>query len=127
MASDDDVQRYLKDLPFKVKRRLAQKIATEADRLANAIKAAAPVRTGALRDSVKVRRRKNDTDLEVVAGGSTTVHGKAGPHGVADYSLFVEYGTQEHPAQPFFYNTARAMQGEIRENIEDAVQEAFND
>ena len=48
-------------------------IAPEADRLATAIKEAAPVDTGKLRDSVKVRRRRNDLDLEVTAGGDATI------------------------------------------------------
>jgi HK97 gp10 family phage protein len=126
MAADDDVQRYIRDLPFKMKRQLATAIRAEADRLAAAIKAKAPVKTGALRNSVRVRRKRNDLELEVVAGGTeTTKEVRSGSGKPYDYALATEYGTTRESAQPFFYNTARAMQDEIRDNIEDAVKEAL--
>lgn len=124
----DDIQSFQKQigqLPIKLKRQLATTIKKEAERLTTAIKAAAPVDTGALRDSVKVRRRRNDLDLEVTAGGDATVHGERRPHGEADYALFVEYGTRKKPAHPFFYPTARAMQKSIEKNIANAVKEVL--
>ena len=120
-------QRQIGQLPIKLKRQLATAIAVEAERLADAIKAAAPVDTGKLRDSVKVRRTKRDLTLEVTAGGDTTIHGTHGPGGEADYALFVEYGTRKKPAHPFFYSTARQMQGEIQANIAKAVEDVLND
>lgn len=126
----DDLQSFQKQigaLPIKLKRHLATAIAVEADRLANAIKAAAPVDTGKLRDSVKVRRTKRDLTLEVTAGGDATIHGKRGPGGEADYALFEEYGTRQKPAHPFFYSTARQMQPEIESNIRKAVEDVLND
>jgi HK97 gp10 family phage protein len=125
--ANDDFNKQIGNLPIKMKRQLATAIKQEADRLADAIKAAARVDTGALRDSVKVRRRRNDLDLEVTAGGDTTIHGTRGPHGEADYALFNEYGTRKKPAQPFFYNTARAMQAEIQSTIAKAVQDVLDD
>lgn len=124
---NDDFNRQIGQLPFKLKRQLATAIAQEADRLAAAIKNAAPVRTGKLRDSVKVRRTKRDLTLEVTAGGESTTHGERGPDGAADYALFMEYGTRKTPAQPFFYTTARAMQAEIKSNIAKAVEDVLND
>lgn len=123
---NDEFNRQISQLPFKLKRQLATAIAQEADRLATAIKAAAPVRTGALRDSVKVRRTKHDLTLEVTAGGDSTTHGERGPHGVGDYALFQEYGTRKTPAQPFFYPTARAMQADINANIQKAVSDVLD-
>lgn len=114
-------------LPIRLRRQLASAIKDEADRLATAIKAAAPVRTGALRDSVKVRRTKHDLTLEVTAGGDSTTHGDRGPGGEADYAVFTEYGTRHSPAHPFFYPTARVMQAEINANIQKAVSDALND
>ena len=93
---------------------------------ATAIKAAAPVRTGKLRDSVKIRRTKRDLTLEVTAGGDSTTHGERGPHGEADYALFEEYGTRHSRAQPFFYPTARAMQADINANIAKAVSDVLD-
>lgn len=123
--TNDDFNRQIVQLPIKLKRQLATAIAQEADRLAIAIKAAAPVRTGKLRDSVKVRRAKRDLTLEVVAGGDSTTHGERGPHGEADYAIFTEYGTRKTPAQPFFYSTARAMQADVNANIQNAVSDVL--
>jgi HK97 gp10 family phage protein len=127
VVPNDDFNRQIGQLPIKLKRQLATAIAKEADRLATAIKAAAPVRKGILREGVKVRRAKRELTLEVVAGGDTTIHGKSGPHGEADYALFQEYGTRKAPAQPFFYPTARAMQADINANIQKAVQDVLDD
>ena len=124
---NDDFNKQIGQFPFKLKRQIATAIAQEADRLATAIKVAAPVDTGALRDSVKVRRTKHDLTLEVTAGGESTTHGERGPHGVGDYALFTEYGTQKSPAQPFFYSTARAMQADINANIAKAVSDVLDD
>lgn len=124
---DDDVQDWFSGLSFKVKKQLAGKIRDEADKLATAIRSAAPVRSGKLRDTVQVRRRKNDVDLEVTGGGDATTKEVRTGSGVRyDYSRAVEFGSANAPAQPFFYNTYRQMAPEIRQNIEDAVQEAIN-
>jgi Bacteriophage HK97-gp10, putative tail-component len=126
MPADDDVQKYLANAPIKVKRQLATAIKAEADKLAAAIKAAAPVRSGALRNSVTVRRRKGDLDLEVTAGGDlTTKEVRKGSGQPIDYALSVEYGNRNEAAEPFFFSTARAMQPEITQNIQNAVDEAL--
>lgn len=148
---DDDVQSWFDDLSFKAKKKLALAIKEQADGLAEKIKAAAPVRTGALRDSVMVRRKNNDLDLEVTAGGDATTRGysrgtdytspvivdgrdNSGKskvpvgqgHGVTyDYSRAVEFGSRGHPAEPFFFNTYRANKEEIQQAIQDAVEEAI--
>ena len=152
MADDNaELDQYLGDLSFKVRRELVTAIRTEADRLADAIKAAAPVKTGALRDSVKVRRTRNDLTLYVDAGGDATtkyydrstgyrrevvIDGRSN-EGIAkqadgagvsyDYSLAVEYGATDHPAEPFFYPTVRAMEDDINANIAAAVEKALNE
>lgn len=152
-SPDDDLQRWFDRLPYKVKRDLARKIKTEADGLAEAIDAVAPRGpTGNLAISVKVRRKKNDLDLEVTAGGDLTTKtygrsidydsavvvdgrdnsgkvkvAKGGGAGVEyDYALANEYGTAEMDAQPFFWPTYRDRAPQIRENIEEAVVEAIN-
>lgn len=146
---DDEVQSWLSGLSFKLKRELAGAIKDQADELADAIKAEAPVASGALRDSVKVKRRRGELDLEVIAGGEATtryydrstgyerevvidgggnkgIAKKEGGAGVGyDYALANEFGRSGEPAQPFFYNTARARMPEIRENIEQAVADVL--
>jgi HK97 gp10 family phage protein len=126
-APDDELQSWFSGLPFKLKRELAGTLKEQADELAAAIKAEAPVVSGTLRDSVKVRRRRNELELEVVAGGeATSKEIRAGAGVDYDYALAVEYGTTTRPAEPFFYNTARKLMPEIQENIEQAVSDVLD-
>ena len=129
MASpDDELQRALGDLPFRVKRQLVEAIREQADGLAEAIKAEAPVKTGALRDSVEVRRGRNTLELVVTAGGeATTKEVRAGSGVTTDYALHVEYGTMNMPSEPFFYRVCREKQNEIAEAISGAVEDALNE
>ena len=123
---DDEFERAIGQLSFKLRRQIAEAIKAEADRLADAIKAAAPVKTGKLRDSVKVRRTRNELKLYVTAGGEETTKEVRSGSGVEyDYALATEYGTSKENAQPFFYPTARELEPSIRENIEQAVSEAL--
>lgn len=149
----DGVNGWLDGLSFKVKKKLARTIKEQADMLASAIKAAAPRGdTGNLAESVQVRRKKNDLYLDVTAGGDLTTKnydrgtdydspvivdgrdnsGKAKVpvgqgHGVSyDYALANEFGTVKEEAQPFFYNTYREHAADIRQAIDDAVDEAVN-
>lgn len=123
---DDELQSWFSGLSYKLKRELAAKLKEQADDLAQAIKAEAPVVSGTLRDSVKVRRRRNELELEVVAGGqATSKEIRAGSGVDYDYALAVEYGTTARPAEPFFYNTARELMPEIRDNIEQAVADVL--
>jgi HK97 gp10 family phage protein len=150
---DDDVQDWFSGLSYKVKRKLAATLKEEAEGLRAAIEEVAPKGdTGNLAVSVKVRRKKNELDLEVTAGGDLTtktygrgtdydsavvVDGRdnSGKSKVAvgqgsgvtyDYALASEFGTSKEEAQPFFYPTFRARQAGIRQAIDDAVDEAIN-
>lgn len=148
---DDEVQSWLTGLSFKAKRKLASAIKREADDLSAAIKAKAPRgKTGNLAESVQVRRRRNDLDLEVTAGGdlttrsyerstdysSTVVIGSGDTAGRSkvskgqgsgvtyDYSRAVEFGTVNESAQPFFWPTYRERKDGIRQRISEAAAEA---
>lgn len=127
--ADDDLDRYLRDLPIKMKRRLAEAIKEQADRVADAIEEAAPRgESGNLAGSVNVRRGRGTLELEVRAGGAaTTKEVRAGSSQPYDYSLAVEFGNEHSPAQPFFYSTWRDMQGEVAEAIAEAVADVVGD
>jgi HK97 gp10 family phage protein len=146
---DEELQRYLGGMSFKLKRELATVIKQQADELAAAIKGAAPVRTGRLRDSVQVRRGRNTLELVVTAGGdaTTTAYDRSATYrrevrigsgdtaGIAratpgagvtyDYSRAVEFGTEHQAAQPFFWPTYRARRDDIKRAIADAVDRAL--
>ncbi|CEG09486.1 phage protein, HK97 gp10 family [Afipia felis] len=150
-SDDDEIDRQIANLSFKVRRELVTTIRAEAGKLADAVKSAAPVKTGALRDSVKVRRTRNDLTLYVEAGGAATtkyydrdtgyerevvIDGRSN-EGIAkqadgagvsyDYSMAIEYGATDHPAEPFFFPTIRAMEDSINANIEAAVEKALSE
>lgn len=148
---DDDVQDWFGGLSYKLKRELAATIKEEADGLAAAVEEAAPKgKTLKLSKSVRVRRKRNELDLEVTAGGDDTtkfygrstgyaqevvidgrsnegISKKADGEGVSyDYALASEYGTVNEEAQPFFYNTAREILPDIRERIEQKVEDVIS-
>lgn len=117
-----ELQQWMRTASFRARRDLAAKVKEQADNLAGAIAAAAPVRTGKLRSSVKVRRTRNQLKLYVTVGGNeTTVDVRSGAATNYDYSLAVEYGTSKNGARPFIYPTARAMEGEINAALQRAV------
>jgi HK97 gp10 family phage protein len=150
MANDlVSLQRSFDQVSFRAKRELATVVQAEAERLAEAIRAAAPVKTGTLRDSVKVRRNRGSLSFTIVAGGDATtktyerdtgyesavvidgrdnrgIAKQSGGAGVTyDYSLSVEYGTSREHAEPFFFPTVRAMQDDIAANLKAAVMKAY--
>ena len=86
----------------EIERLVAQAIREVADQCANEAKALAPVRTGALRDSIHVE----DVDELTVAVGSEL-----------EYSPFVEYGTSRMAAQS--YLTPAAINA--RENLKNKL------
>lgn len=121
-----ELQQWLRQAPFKAKRELAAKVKEQADRLADAIRNAAPVKTGALRNSIQVRRTRNELKFYVTAGGNDTSKEVRAGSGVGiDYALHLEYGTSKMRAHPFFYPTARMMEAEINAALEKAVAETI--
>lgn len=124
--SDTELQKWMFQATFKARRELAVKVKEQADKLAGAIRDAAPVKTGALRDSVKVRRTRNQLKFYVTVGGDeTNVSVRDGTSVAFDYSRAVEYGTKNRPAHAFIYPTARAMEDEINEALQEAVADAL--
>ncbi len=118
----DDLDSYLGSLPFKMRRELATVVRAGADGLAAAIEVEEPVKSGELRGTVKVRRRRNELDLEVTVGGEgTTKEVRQGSGEDYDYALANEFGTVHQPANPVAYPTARRMEPEIRANIAAGV------
>jgi hypothetical protein len=62
----------------------------------------------------------------VTAGGfDTTKQVRQGTGMAYDYALAVEFGTTKEAAEPFFFSTFREHEDDIRQAIEDAVDEAM--
>ncbi|MBR0695947.1 HK97-gp10 family putative phage morphogenesis protein [Bradyrhizobium lablabi] len=124
---DDGVQSWFDGLSYKTKRQLVRDLKDIAEGLRQDIDSAAPEKSGKLKSTITVRRKRNDLDLEVVAGGdATTKELRAGSGVQYDYALASEFGTAHEPAQPWFYSTYRARREDVRQQIEDAVADAIS-
>ena len=111
-----------------------------AQEIVDAMKKAAPVQTGDLRDSIgwtwgevpagsfmidEIRSGKNKGDqyatlrIKIYAGNRE-----------AFYARFQEFGTRSQPAQPFFFSTWKRERAKFRRKIRAAIRkrikEAFN-
>lgn len=135
-------------IPVSLRREIMRTIETQADGIANQMRAKAPVGdTGNLRRSI--RTEKGDLRVSILAGGDTTqkesggvlrsfVQGvrdglrgraarKAAKSGAYDYAFANEFGTQKMKAQPFFYPTFRSKRAGARKAIREAVKRAINE
>lgn len=76
---------------------------------------------GALKESIRVEEGKETAKKAVVvnikAGGPTTTKGGY------DYARAVEFGTQDVPAQPFFFPVWRARRKDVRKVTKKAVKQ----
>lgn len=111
-----------------------------AQEIVDAMKKAAPVQTGDLRDSIgwtwgevpagsfvidEIRSGKNNGDqystlrIKIYAGNRE-----------AFYARFQEFGTRSQPAQSFYFPTWKAKRAKfrrrIRERVRKRIKEAFN-
>lgn len=126
MAADDDVQSWFDDMPDKVRNGMSSKLLDSANKLASAIKEAAPKKTGALKESVQVRKDSNGTFWVTAGGDLTTREVRRGSGVPYDYAMATEFGTRKESAEPFFFNTIRRVAPELQSDIENQINEALN-
>jgi HK97 gp10 family phage protein len=131
MGSNPSVRQFktdMQDLVNRAKQDLHQTLILQANEVAENIRSAAPVRTGNLRKSIRVRdvSTADQTKLSVlvIGGGSlTTKRENSGPH---DYSLSTEFGTVKERAEPFFFSTFRLYQqhglDQFKETFEQTIE-----
>lgn len=130
MGNNPSVRQFktdMQDLVNRAKYNFHQVLLMQANELAGNIKAAAPVLTGALRDSVRVRdvSTADETKLSVlvIAGGAaTTKQEDSGPH---DYSVTTEYGSVKEKPEPFFFSTFRLYQQHGLEQFQETLDETI--
>ena len=127
-------------IPAKVREAVAKALEQGATEIVNFAKALVPVDSGALRDSIgwtwgdapkgsitigKVARRKDgDMVITIYAGTRSKDLGNMD----AFYARFVEFGTQNMTARPFFYpayrTVKRRVKGRVTRNMRKAIKEA---
>jgi HK97 gp10 family phage protein len=102
----------LSGIPAAVRGEVRVAMAQNRFELEEAIRGAAPVRTGDLRDSVKSKDISTEDRIayNVSAGDET-----------AFYARMVEFGTPRQHAQPFFYPVYRSLRKRLLSRVSRAV------
>ena len=122
---DADVQNCFDDLPYKVKRQLAAAIKEQADGLAEAIKAAAPVRSGRLGNSRPRSAGKRTISISRLLPAAMTPPRRWGTVRASITITRSRLSTAPPKGMPklFFYPTFHAREDDIRQVIEDAAND----
>jgi HK97 gp10 family phage protein len=132
VSDNDDLARYLSDLPEKAREILSDTVREQADLLSAAQRETLraleqlPEETGDLEDSCVVVPGNSDLEFVVQAGGElTTKEIREGSGHPYDYALAFEFGTSHQPARPFFWNTYRDRKDDIQDALDQAASEVL--
>jgi HK97 gp10 family phage protein len=120
------LQDLLNSISPAIAAELDMAVAEQALRLAESQRAAVPIKSGKLKQSIKVEKGRKTFSYRVVAGGAlTTVEARQGSGASYDYSRGVEFGTVAAPAKPFFFPTYRLLKSRIKSGIAKKVKPAI--
>lgn len=98
-----------------------------ADELTGRMKYLAPVDDGDLQGSIR-KTPLNEMAVRVEAGGEATTRPvREGVSATYDYALGQEYGTADHPAQPFFWPSVNTLKKRVRRRVDRAIGKAVKD
>ena len=120
------LQKKLERLPTVAKEQIKAAMAAQADSVVAMMKGLAPVKSGALRDSIGWTWGKAPKGSSIVAavkaslGADMTITIYAGSH-EAFYARWQEFGTQDMPANPYFYVSWRASKKGAKRAIRKAI------
>lgn len=120
------LKQRLTALPAAARQEMAGALDESADRLVTLQRALAPTDDGTLRASIRKDRGDHELQVRVRAGGPTTTkpvrEGVTAPS--ADYAVILEFGTEDHPARPYFFPALRALRRTIRNRLARAYRAA---
>ncbi|WAJ30954.1 HK97-gp10 family putative phage morphogenesis protein [Antarcticirhabdus aurantiaca] len=131
MADDgglSKLQRRFAALPAGVVEAVRPALMDQARTIANTMEQLAPEDEGFLKASIAVTGPGRRTPAYSQPGGSMTVPENAvavtvGDHDVR-YAHLVEYGTQQAPAQPYFWPSVRLHRKKATNGIKSAIRRA---
>lgn len=123
-----ELEKKLKRLPDAVKAQIRKAMEAGADEIVALAKSLVPVDSGALKDSIGWtwgRAPKGAMTLAKVAsnqlGAELTLTIYAGNSDAGWYARFVEFGTRNAAAQPFFFVSYRALRRRVRSRITRSI------
>lgn len=123
------IQKKFDALPSRMQKKLLRSAMTKAGRIVAAeAKARVPVKTGALRKSIKVAGLKGGRGAGLTARGG----GKAAPIGkrvvaAMPYAQIIERGRKGAKAQPYLRPALDAKELQVRDLIKDDVARAVQE
>jgi HK97 gp10 family phage protein len=119
-------QQLLSRIPDAVHKELDAAVRDQAERLAATQRSVVKVKTGKLKQSIRVEKGRRPLQYLVKAGGKlTTREVRKGSGKPYDYSLGTEFGNEQVNAQPFFFPTYRLMKKKIKSAIARKVKPAI--
>lgn len=120
--------RVLRRIPEAAKIELREALSRAAELITNTQRAYAPVDDGALQGSIRhepVSEQEGKIAVAIKAGGAaTTRRVRNGQSITYDYALAQEFGTQDQPAQPFFFPAYRVTKKRVKGRVTRAVKKA---
>lgn len=125
IIGSDKLLKAFKELPEKMNKALGDELEKTGEEIRDEAKRLAPVRTGALRESIKKRawRRNGRTTVKVLAdypktGRYRKAKTRKQAAGSREYYAFaVEYGTKHVEAQPFLMPAARKAEDGLERRV----------
>lgn len=123
----DDIRalrKKLQAIPKAAREAAMASLVKSGNELVNAQKALVPVKSGALRDSIRAEPHPEDLKIIVAAGGPATTKAARSGHGSYDYALAQEFGTVNEDAQPFFYPAWRLIRKRLRNRTKRTISKA---
>ncbi len=115
IENQGEVLTYFEGLPEELFRRLQAIFQAAAFDVAQLTRENAPVRTGRLRDSVRV---EDGSDI-----GEDEAFGPIQVVASAPYSSFVEYGTSRMNPEPFMQPAVDEIQPRVNEQVQEALED----
>lgn len=130
----DKLLKSFKELPEKMNTALGDELEKIGEEIRDEAKRLAPVRTGALRESIKkkVWRRSGQTTVKVLAdypktGKFRKTKTRKQVAGSKEYYAFaVEYGTKHVKAQPFLMPAARKAEDGLEKRVSSSMDVVLN-
>lgn len=134
VIGSDKLLKAFKELPEKMNKVLGDELEKTGEEIRDEAKRRAPVRTDALRESIKKKawRRNGRTTVKVLAdypktGRYRKAKTRKQAAGSREYYAFaVEYGTKHVEAQPFLMPAARKAENRLEQRVSSNMDIVLN-